>query len=307
MLGFNSMNRFLDVQAAKLAKSRYLSAHAFQYCGAFCGVMCSLFFLLAFVAAGFVSPIKPWWNAEQTAHHYQTHLTGVRGGAALLVVSGMFYLPFSACISSQMRRIPNLHYAVHQLQLASAAAGIFTFILPGIILAATSYRPYRNVDITQMFNDFFWICALMPWPTFMAQNFAFSYAIILDSRPNPLFPKSLSIVNIVVPSLFTGALGIHCHKTGATAYNGAMTFWVPGATFCVQLVVDAYFLWRAIQTEPEGGEMVVDMFPNKIPNAGLAEKDLESGASNGSGSDEPIHDSAANGTTHEPAATNGKI
>ncbi|TVY24328.1 hypothetical protein LHYA1_G007590 [Lachnellula hyalina] len=242
-------SRWLDEKTANLAKSRWLSHIAIQYYCAFCGVICSIMFCLAFVAADFISPIKPWWDAERTAHHYQVNTTRVRAGAAILVVSGMFYLPFSAVISYQMKRIPNLHYLVHQLQLASAAAGIWTFILPGIILAATSYRPYRPVETTQMFNDFFWICAFMPWPTFIAQNFAFSYAIIVDDRKKPLFPKELAIVNIVTPILFTPAVGIHCSYRGATAYNGAMTFWVPGVTFCLQLVVDSWYLYTSIREE----------------------------------------------------------
>lgn len=59
------------------------------------------------------------------AHHERINV-----GAALIVVSGMFYLPLSAAISAQMRRIPNLHYVVSILQIASGAAGVWTFILP---------------------------------------------------------------------------------------------------------------------------------------------------------------------------------
>jgi len=263
-MAFTLYNRFDRYLASQATKS-WMSPRSFQYCCACCGIICSLMFMFAFVAADFIAPIKPWWTPEQTAHHYQTHKTGVRGGAAILVISGMFYLPFSACISAQMRRVPNLHFAVSALQLASAAAGIWTFILPGIVLALTSYRPYRPVEITQAMNDFFWIVALMPWPTFVAQNFAFSYAILIDQREKPLFPKSLAIVNIVTPCLFSGATGIHCQIRGAAAANGAMTFWVPGITFCLQLIVDAVFLFRAIRSEPIGGEKIMDIFPTHIP------------------------------------------
>ena len=148
-----------------------------------------------------------------------------------------------------MRRIPDLHYLVQQLQLPSAAAGVWAFILPGIILAATSYRPYRPVEITQMFNDFFWICAFMPWPTFIAQNFAFSYAIIYDSRKKPLFPKELAILNIATPILLTPAIGMHYTKTGSVAYNGAMTPRVPGLAFCLQLILDSWYSYAAIRDD----------------------------------------------------------
>lgn len=263
-------SRWLDARSANMAKSRWLSHIALQYYCASCGVICSLMFLLAFVAADFIAPIKPWWDAQRTAEHYQQHTTRVQAGAAVLIVSGMFYLPYSAVISYQMKRIPNLHYLVHQLQLASAAAGIWTFMLPGIILAATVYRPYRNVEITQMFNDFFWICAFAPWPTFIAQNFAFAYAIVWDSRKNPLFPKELAIVNVITPILFTPAIGIHTTYTGPCAYNGAMTFWVPGVTFCLQLVVDAWFLFTSIRQEARELDELENKHLQNDPEAGMA-------------------------------------
>jgi len=244
-----AINRWLNDALSDMAKSRWLSHSAIQYYGAACGTICSIMFCLAFVAADFIAPIKPYWTSEQVADHYQKHTVRTRAGAAILVVSGMFYLPFSAVISYQMKRIPNLHYCVHQLQLASAAAGVWTFILPGIILAAVSYTPTRPAEITHMFSDFFWICAFMPWPTFMAQNFAFSYAIMWDTRKKPLFPKELAIVNMIVPILFTPAIGINCTKYGSVAFNGAMSFWVPGVTFCLQLVIDSWYLYTSIREE----------------------------------------------------------
>jgi len=268
-MSIGNIRRIYNEKCIQLADSKWMSAHAFQYVCAFSGIPCSLLFLLGFVAADFVGPVRPWWTAEQTAHHYQTHKTGVRAGAALIVLSGLFYMPFSACVSSQMRRIPRLHYIVQQLQLGAAAAGVFTFILPGIILATTSYRPWRSVEATQTLNDFFWICTLMPWPTFMVQSYCLSYAILIDKRPKSLFPRELALYNLIIPCLWTPAVGIHCTKYGSVAYDGALTFWVLGISFCTQLFVESIFLILAIRSEPEGGEKIVDMFPNRIP------KDLE--------------------------------
>ncbi|EFX03323.1 membrane protein [Grosmannia clavigera kw1407] len=249
---------------ARLARSRYMSPHAFQYVCAASGILSSILFGLGFIVANFWPPVKPWWTAERTAYFFQEHTHRARIGASLIVLSGLFYMPFCAAISSQMRRIPNLHYVVQQLQLSAAAAGLWTFVLPGIMLATTSYRPDRDPGITQSLNDLFWICTLMPWQTFMVQNFCFSYAIIIDQREKPLFPKELAVYNLIVPFFWTGSTGIQFSKYGAGAFNGAITFWVLGVTFCLQLVVDAIFLILAIQSEPAGGEQIVEMFPNRI-------------------------------------------
>lgn len=246
----------------RLGRSRYFSPRTFQYACAVSGILCSLFFAFGFICSGFIPPTKPWWTAEQTVHFFKEHKHRIEGGSALLVVSGMFYLPLTAAISAQMRRIPNLHYAISITQLSSGAAGIFTFIMPGIILAVANFDLDRPAAITKAIVELFWICALMPWPTFMVQNFAFAFAVLIDSRPKPLFPKYIATVNIISPILFVPASAMHCTKTGPVAWNGALTFWVPGIVFCVQLIVDSLCLVVAIRNEPEGGEKIVDMFPS---------------------------------------------
>lgn len=251
------MQRSVDHQFERIRMSRWMTPRYFQYYCVVSGVLCSLLFLIAFAASGFIPPPKAHWSAEHIVQHYRDHEHGVQAGSAILVCSGMFYLPLVTAISAQMRRIPNLPYAVSALQLASGAAGIFTFIMPGIILGATNYRLDRPVEITYAMNELFWMTALMPWPTFMAQNFAFSFSILYDSRPKPLFPKYICFVNIITPILFMPAIAIHTATRGPLAWSGALTFWVPGSTFCLQVVIDSLCLLRAIRIEAaELGERV---------------------------------------------------
>jgi hypothetical protein len=254
----------LDAFFTRLGRSQVLSPRNFQYACAISGVLCSFCFLFGFVACGYVPPTKPYWSAEETVQHFVANESRIQGGVALLLLSGMFYLPLTAAISGQMRRVPNLHYSVSALQLSSGAAGIFTFMLPPMILGVANYRLERDPQITQALSDMFWITALMPWPTFMTQNFAFAYAVIIDSRPKPLFPKYIAIVNIIAPILFVPAIGMHCVKIGPLAWNGGLTFWMAGSLFCTQLVVESYCLAMAISNEPAGGEKIVDNFPTSL-------------------------------------------
>lgn len=89
----------------------------------------------------------------------------------------------------------------------------------------------------------------MPWPTFMVQNFAFAYAIILDDRPKPLFPKELVVVNVLMPIIFSFTSGVHTVKSGPLAWNGAFAFYVIGVMFVLQLVLDGVYLWLAAREE----------------------------------------------------------
>ncbi|OJJ42250.1 hypothetical protein ASPZODRAFT_137396 [Penicilliopsis zonata CBS 506.65] len=245
-MGFN---KWLDKRLLSISQSKWISSCMVQYYYASCGIICGLLVLLGLVAARFVPPIKPWWTAEQTALHYQTHIKGVHGGAALMIVSGMFYLPFSAAISYQMRRVPKLPYYVHQVQLAAAAAGVWTLMLPGVILGLIGFRPYRPVEITQTLSDLFWLCSIMTWPTFMIQNFAFAHAILADNREQPLFPKELGIVNIIIPILYTPAISIHTTLYGPLAFNGGIGYWTIFVIFFTQLCIDSVYLVLAIRQE----------------------------------------------------------
>jgi hypothetical protein len=149
------LNSWLTRISARMAASWLMSNTAVQQLGGICGGVSGVMFILAFIVADFIPPTNPEWDAETLATFYRDHITRIRAGAGLLMISGGFYLPFSAAISYQIRRIPRLPYMIHQLQLAAAAAGIWTFMLPGIVLAITSYRPERPAEITLALNDFF--------------------------------------------------------------------------------------------------------------------------------------------------------
>lgn len=208
--------------------------------------------IFAFVAmgvSGFLPPISPAWDAEQTVDHYRSHEKGIQVGAILLIIGGMFYLALTAIISTQMQRIPNLPLAVSTLQQISGTAGAcIAFMLPGVVLAVASYRLDRHVEITQAFNDLFWFLLLITWPPLLSQGWAFAYAIITDPQPKPLFPKSMAILNIVAPIIYMPSSAMHCVKTGPLAWNGAITFWVALGALAAQLTADSIGLARAVST-----------------------------------------------------------
>lgn len=102
----------------------------------------------------------------------------------------------------------------------------------------------------------------MPWPTFMVQNFAFAYAIIIDTRKKPLFPKELAIVNILMPVIFSLATGAHTVYSGPFAWNGVITFYMVGFTFLVQVCMDAVYLGLAAREEGRNEQLEKDTDPS---------------------------------------------
>ena len=225
---------------------------AFQRVCAWSGIICVSMFFGAFALAGFIPPLSPNASAIEIAAHYRSHLGGIRVGAGIMLISGMFYAVFTGLISAQMRRIPGIHPTVIYSQLAAGAFGCLTYLVPAMLFAATAFRPERAPDMTQLMNDLSWIMLVMPWPPFMAQNFSFAFAILCDKRAKPLFPRYVAYVNIWAPVVFTPALALPFFKTGPLAWNGIFVIWIPAFVFIAQFIVNTTALLRAVRDEEQG-------------------------------------------------------
>lgn len=221
----------------------------FQRICAYSGIICVLLFFGGFVAAGFLPPLSPGMSAAQVAAHYQSHTAGIRLGAGLIFLSSGFYVWFTAVISGQMRRIPGVHPTVVNAQLAGGAFGCLTFLVPALLFTVTAFRPDRSPDATLLLNDMSWIILVMPWIPFMAQYFAFAFAILSDPGPQPVFPRWLAYFNIWTELMFTPAIILPFFKSGPFAWNGVFVFWVPATAFTALFIVNTTCLIKAINSE----------------------------------------------------------
>ena len=225
-----------------------------RFC-AWAGIVCVTLFFGAFALAGFIPPLKPSMSAEEIASHYQDHTTGIRVGACLMLLSGMFYAAYTAVISAQMQRIPGVHRSVYYTQMTAGAFACVTFLVPAVLFLVTAFRPDRDPETTQLLNDMSWIFLVLPWPPFMAQNYSFAFAIVSDERERPLFPRWLAYVNVWAPLVFSPALLLPFFKTGAFSWAGLFVIWIPAFVFIAQFVANVAMLLRAIRHEElEGAE-----------------------------------------------------
>jgi hypothetical protein len=221
----------------------------FQRACAWSGIACPVLFFAAFALASFIPPIAPSLSPLRVAADYQHHTFGIRFGAVLMLLSGMFYASFTAVISAQMGRIPGIHRSVITTQTVAGAFACLTFLVPAMLFEVAAFRPGRSPELTQLLNDMSWIILVMPWPPFMAQNFAFAFAIFNDPRPTPLFPRWLGYVNIWAPLVFSPSVLLPFFKTGPFDWSGIFVIWIPAAVFFIQFVVNTAMLLRAIRSE----------------------------------------------------------
>ena len=231
----------------------------FQRICAWSGVICVALFFGAFVLADFIPPLSPSMSAGAVAAHYRGHTTGIRAGACLMLLSGMFYAAYTAVISGQMRRIPGIHPTVVYTQLAAGAFACLTFLVPPMLFMVAAFRPDRAPEQTQLLNDLSWIFLVIPWPPFMTQNFTFAFAIFSDGSRRPLFPRWLAYLDVWAPISFTPGIALPFFKTGPLAWNGMFVFWIPASVFIIQFICNTTLLLTAIRSEEAAGRTAADL------------------------------------------------
>lgn len=162
---FQIIDRGVDQWLTRLGQG--LSMKWVQYICAISGVVTGLFFFAGFVASGFIPPPPPTWTPEQVKEHYVSHQLGMHIGAVCLMMSGMCFILYTAVISAQMRRIPNIPWILPSMQLAAGAANVFTFCLPAMVLGVGAYRTDLSPRMFQLMNDMFWLFSIIPFQTFV--------------------------------------------------------------------------------------------------------------------------------------------
>lgn len=233
---------------------------AFTIFGASCGIWSLLFLFLGFPGGNFLPPLHPDYTPAQTVRHYIRFESGVKAMAALMQFVGFFYPIYAATISGQISRIPGVSKAVVYSQLIGGTLGGLLLCLPGYFFATTVFRLDRPAEITQALSDLSWLLFAMPFPSLIAQDLAFSVAVLRDRRPNPLFPRWFAYTSTGATLAFWPSIACHLHKTGPVAWNGALAFWVGGICGGIQINMMVYFLLKAIVRKdiPADGSVEVE-------------------------------------------------
>ncbi|PSN73292.1 hypothetical protein BS50DRAFT_606991 [Corynespora cassiicola Philippines] len=226
-----------------------ISNKAMDRACAYSGLIYVTFSFVFFIASGNFPPHSPSLTADEVVAHYRKHDAGYKVGSAFFLLAGAFYGSFTAAMSQQMKRIPNVSHTTLSAQEVSGAWACITFSVPAIFFATTAYRLDRDPAITQALDDLSWMMTFMPFSPFIVQNWAFAFAILQDPRPRPLFPAWVGWLNAVSPILLGGGIAMHCAKTGPLAWNGAITFWLTAIIFGLQSVANIFYTVMAIERD----------------------------------------------------------
>jgi hypothetical protein len=218
----------------------------------------ALFLLVFFVGwavcAGYLPPPSPNASAQEIADFYNKNPNLTRLGIVLIQFSCMFYFPWIAVISAQIKRIPGVSSACTYTQLLGGVFGVIALLLPYFFWAAAAFRPERDPNLILLLNDLGWLVFTMTFAPFVAQNVAIAAAIFSDKRAQPLFPRWVAYFNLWVAFTFFPAGFILFFKTGPFTWNGLIGFWIPLTAFSIWMIGMIVLILKALtRQEAEEG------------------------------------------------------
>ena len=198
---------------------------------------------------GFVEPMSPTLSAEEVAAFYRDpeNLPRIRYSMILFNWFSVGLVPILALIVLQMRRMahrtPIFSYGI----IACAAGGPTIFLMASLFWLLAAFRPERDPELIQLFNDMAWVTFSSQVGFLIAQSVLLALAILLDRQARPVFPRWVAHFNLLVALALVPAAFVGLALEGPIAWDGLLTFWVRNAAVGLWIVVMGVVLGRAIQ------------------------------------------------------------
>jgi hypothetical protein len=202
----------------------------------------------AFVAfPGFVHPMPPSLSAEQVAAFYRDpeNLPRIRYSMIVFNWFGVALIPFLALIVMQIRRMAHRTPILAYCFLGCIAAGPTLFCMADLFWLLAAFRPERDPELIQLFNDLAWVTFTSQVGFLVAQSVFLALAIYLDDQPRPVFKPWVAHVNLLVAAALAPAAFAALAHDGPVAWNGLLSFWVKNAAIAAWIVAMAVALGQA--------------------------------------------------------------
>lgn len=228
----------------------YINERRFYYLGAYSGFGYVSLAVIFSILGGLFPPHDPTWTPVELQNFYIDNQSRITAGMLGAMVVIALYIPFYATVSKILEykmKMPLLG----RIQLyASIQAGMFVFLMY-LCWAVALYRPERNPEITQAFNDWGWMMAWWTVNTTEIQFLAWGAAILFCKPANQLYPRWLGYLWLLAFFIQTFAWFIPALKTGPFAYNGALLFYVMAVGYLLSVLLSAHQTVKALRAYDE--------------------------------------------------------
>lgn len=198
--------------------------------------------------AGFIPPPSPGDSAQEILEQFRDDTDAIRIGLIVSVFASALLIPWSVVVGVQMARIEGRRPVLAITSVLSGVCLCIEFIIPLMIWQTAAYRPTpERIDIVHTLNDMSWLMFVGVVSSACIQMAAWGIAILVDDRPEPLFPRWTGYFSLWAALLLTPAGLIVLFKDGPFTWNGLIGFWIPASTWCIWVLTMTWFLHRAVK------------------------------------------------------------
>lgn len=202
-------------------------------------------------------PPHPDWPAEAFTDRYVNDLASIRVGFLVALVTICFYLPWTAYVTTRMKRIETGPYPVlSYLQLMGGALTVMVVSISMWCWVVAAQRPERLPEITQMLTDAGWLMNDTVYMCTTLQMFAMALCFLSDKKgaKNPVMPNWACYLTIFCGATFFPASLTAVLRDGPFAYDGLIGFWLPYPAWLIWMFVASYYLVKDLNRRVRDGE-----------------------------------------------------
>jgi hypothetical protein len=216
----------------------------------YCGPVMLVVWLAGFAIAHYIIPPHAGASAETIRNMYIHHDFRIRLGLVMTMFAVALLVPFSAVISTHMRRIEGRHSVLAGTQITSGAVLSLEFIVPVMVWLTAAFRPSAiSPSMSRMLDDMGWIMFVAVISTVIVQIGSFAFAIFLDTRETPIFPRWYGYLNAWVALLLAPAGIIVFFHHGPFSWRGVFSFFLPLTVYTIWMFATTAMLLRAVDNQ----------------------------------------------------------
>lgn len=195
---------------------------------------------------GFWPPMSPQLSAAEVATFYSDNTAMIRFSMVTFNLFGVTLLPMFCVVVVQMKRMATQSQAFAYCYLSATVSGATIFALAAVIFATAAFRPDRDPELIMVLNDLGWIVFVAPVGMALTQNLMLALAIYHDNGPDPVFPRWVGHVAVIVALAVAPAATAAAFSSGPLAWDGLISFWLRNIAFGAFVVVLLVVLRKAV-------------------------------------------------------------
>jgi hypothetical protein len=209
----------------------------------------ALFAAGLFGITGWLPPVSPGNDGAAIAAMFEQDRIAIRIGASLAALSSVFWIPMSAAIAMQMKRIEGHRPVLAYVQLIAAMGTTIAILLPSYLWLALAFRADTPADIMQLVNDFSWISIIGMYPPGFLQVLVVGLCVLNNKSSEQPYPRWLGYACIWVAVLFLPGALVPFFQSGPFTWNGIISFWVVATVFFGWIIMMWLMTVKAIKKE----------------------------------------------------------